>query len=174
MWHINRDGKSTGPFSEHQIKQLLRERRVLDTDLVWKQGMKEWSTAAAVFGIKEPKLPPIPPRVPDASSEQGNHSTNPYGEMATSPAPFSKQTPSSETSKLGAALLAIFLGGLGIHKFYLGYQTAGIIMLAITLLSCGFGVFVIGIVGIIEGIIYISKSDEEFYLTYVTGRKEWF
>ncbi len=80
--------------------------------------------------------------------------------------------------KIVAGVLAIVVGGLGIHKFYLGYNTAGIIMLAVTVVlgafTCGGGYGLMGIIGIIEGIIYLTKSDEDFVATYVTKKKEWF
>jgi TM2 domain-containing membrane protein YozV len=77
-----------------------------------------------------------------------------------------------------AGILAIILGSLGIHKFILGYQKEGIIMIAVTLVvgffTCGIGASLMGIVGLIEGIIYLTKSDAEFYNTYQVGRKPWF
>ena len=76
--------------------------------------------------------------------------------------------------KVAAGVLGILLGGLGIHKFYLGYNTAGIIMILVTVLTCGFGGGVMAIIGLIEGIIYLTKTDEEFVATYVNGKKEWF
>jgi len=78
------------------------------------------------------------------------------------------------SDKLIAGLCGILLGSLGIHKFVLGYTTPGIIMLAITVLTCGIGSIATGLIGLIEGIIYLTKSDEEFYETYVLDRKEWF
>lgn len=84
------------------------------------------------------------------------------------------QPPIDSSKKIVAGILGILLGGLGIHKFYLGYTTEGIIMLAVTLVTCGFGGFIVGIIGLIEGIIYLTKSDEDFYNTYVVGRKGWF
>ncbi len=80
-------------------------------------------------------------------------------------------------SKVVAGLLAIFLGGLGIHKFYLGYTGAGIIMLLCSLFGAillFIPTFVIGIVALVEGIIYLTKSDQEFYETYEVGKKAWF
>ena len=68
----------------------------------------------------------------------------------------------------------ILLGSLGIHKFILGYTGSGLIMLLVTLLTCGVGGVVMHVIGLIEGIIYLTKSDEEFVRTYVDGRKEWF
>lgn len=76
--------------------------------------------------------------------------------------------------KLPAGIVAILLGSLGIHKFILGYTTQGIIMLLISILSCGILAVVPSIIGIIEGIIYLTKSDEEFVRTYIQGQKGWF
>jgi TM2 domain-containing membrane protein YozV len=76
-----------------------------------------------------------------------------------------------DNKKLAAGLLAILLGPLAIHKFLLGYTTEGIIWLVISLFTCG---IVTGVLGLIEGIIYLTKSDEEFYQTYQVGRKPWF
>ena len=82
--------------------------------------------------------------------------------------------------KVAAGLLAIFLGSLGIHKFYLGgkqQKTAGIIMLVISVVgSCAFliGPIVMGIIALIEGIVYLTKDDSEFQTTYASGDKAWF
>ena len=89
-----------------------------------------------------------------------------------------KETLNADNKKILAGILAIVLGGFGIHKFILGYTKEGIIMLAVTLVvgafTCGIGASLMGIVGLIEGIIYLTKSDEEFYNTYQVGDKPWF
>ena len=90
------------------------------------------------------------------------------------PAPAPAQ---NEKQKLVAGLLAIFLGWLGIHKFYLGYQKEAIIMLCVGIIGfllCGIGTTIASIVGIIEGIIYLTKSDADFKATYVDNKKPWF
>ena len=87
-----------------------------------------------------------------------------------------------ENKKILAVVLAIILGAFGVHKFILGYQKEGFILLGITIvgfvLSCvGIGIFVVwatGLIGLIEGIIYLTKSEEEFYNTYQAGQKPWF
>lgn len=76
--------------------------------------------------------------------------------------------------KIAAGVCAILLGSLGIHKFILGYTTAGLIMLLVTILTCGLGAAVMHVIGIIEGILYLSKPDEEFQRTYIDARREWF
>ena len=77
-------------------------------------------------------------------------------------------------NKLAAGICGILLGSLGIHKFILGLTTPGIIMLLVSLLTCGIGAIPMGIIGLVEGIIYLTKSDEEFYRLYGVEKKEWF
>lgn len=79
-----------------------------------------------------------------------------------------------QKSKVTAGVLGILLGAFGIHKFYLGYTKAGVIMLLVSILSLGFAATVMEVIGLIEGILYLTKSDEEFYYTYVQNKKEWF
>jgi TM2 domain-containing membrane protein YozV len=86
--------------------------------------------------------------------------------------------------KIAAGLCGILLGGLGIHKFVLGYQQEGIIYLAmfgvifiLSIVTCGIGAFLFmvpSVMGLVEGIIYLTKSDEEFVQTYVINKKPWF
>jgi TM2 domain-containing membrane protein YozV len=83
-----------------------------------------------------------------------------------------------DNKKLLAGILAIVLGALGVHKFILGYNKEGIIMLVVTIVlgffTCGIGASLMGLLGLIEGILYLTKSDEEFYNTYQVGQKPWF
>jgi len=85
--------------------------------------------------------------------------------------------PGSE-KKVSAGVVGILLGGLGIHKFILGYTTEGVIMLVTWIvgmvLLCGIPSMVMSIIGIVEGIMYLTKSDEEFVQTYIRGKKGWF
>ncbi len=97
--------------------------------------------------------------------------------FSTPPAPSGG---GDKKEKVAAGLLAIFLGALGIHKFYLGgkqQKTAGSIMLVSSLVgSCLLfvGPVVMGIIAFIEGIIYLTKDDAEFNATYGYGDKAWF
>jgi TM2 domain-containing membrane protein YozV len=78
------------------------------------------------------------------------------------------------SNKVLVGILGILLGALGIHKFFLGYTKEGVIMLLVTILSFGILSPVMGLIGLIEGIMYLTKSDEEFVATYVDGHKGWF
>lgn len=80
-------------------------------------------------------------------------------------------------SRVLAGLFAIVLGAFGIHKFYLGYFTEGLIIIGIYLLL---GRFLLGYIGvavhiftIMEGVIYLSQSNEGFHDTYVRNKKKW-
>lgn len=58
--------------------------------------------------------------------------------------------------KLTAGILGIFLGGIGVHRFYLGHIGKGIIYLLF------FWTFIPALVGLIEGIGYLTMSQAEF------------
>ena len=79
-------------------------------------------------------------------------------------------------------MFALVLGGLGIHKFYLGYTGPGVILLLGSIISVVLWILLIGFIGtiaigtivLIEGILYLTKTDEEFHNTYVVNKKDWF
>ena len=73
-----------------------------------------------------------------------------------------------ESKRILAGVLAIVLGGFGIHKFILGQTVPGIIMLV---LAC---TGISSIIGLVEGIIYLTKSDDEFIQMYQVDKKAWF
>jgi len=75
-----------------------------------------------------------------------------------------------ESKRVLAGVLAILIGSLGVHKFILGYTKEGVIQLILTFISCG----ILSIIPLIEGIIYLTKSDEEFIEMYQKNEKHWF
>ncbi|MDE1146800.1 MAG: NINE protein [Azospirillaceae bacterium] len=83
----------------------------------------------------------------------------------------------AEKSKLVASALAVFLGSLGLHKFYLGYSVTGFVMLLAFVLGfvfMGIPSLIVGAIGLIEGVLYLVKSDAEFETLYVRGKRRWF
>lgn len=80
--------------------------------------------------------------------------------------------------KMAAGICGILLGAFGVHKFIMGYTNEGIIMLVVSLvggfLLCGIPTMVVSIIGLVEGIMYLTKSDEEFSQTYFLNKKSWF
>ena len=90
-------------------------------------------------------------------------------------------TASGSKNKVAAGLLAILLGWLGIHKFYLGFTGPGLVFLLIntvgwfvTWIALFIPNMVLGVIALVEGIIYLTKSDEEFEQLYVVQKKQWF
>src|SRR5687768_3893429 len=71
-----------------------------------------------------------------------------------------RQRQASTKSKITAGILALFLGGLGVHKFYLGQTGLGILYLVF------FWTFIPAIIALVEGIILLTMSDDRFAEKY--------
>jgi len=154
-----------GPHTAAEIVAL----RLPPQTLVWHEGMGDWQRLDSVAEL-------MPPR-PAPTLQQGFTMTG-IGTVQQPP-PYATPVnyglpPRDSSKKVAAGVFGILLGGFGVHKFILGYTTPGLIMCLVSVLTCGMGLGVFWIIGIIEGIIYLSKSDEEFYTTYVLNKREWF
>ncbi|MCK5945506.1 MAG: NINE protein [Planctomycetes bacterium] len=77
---------------------------------------------------------------------------------------------SQDSKRVLAGVLGILIGGLGIHRFVLDDTKGGLLRILITFVTCGAG----SLIGLVEGIIYLTKSDEEFIQTYQVEKKAWF
>ena len=155
---IGADGQPYGPASAEQLLRWLAENRLRADTLVQLEGSQEWKPLSSfpelAAGLNTP--PPL------------------TGTPPTINPPTQTTLSARASNKIPAGVCGILLGSLGIHKFILGYTGAGLIMLLVTVLTCGFATPITHLIGLIEGIIYLTKSDEEFVRTYVEGRKEWF
>jgi len=81
--------------------------------------------------------------------------TNPFAEVCIKcGVRLAKFTAANAKSKLVAGLLGIFIGGLGIHRFYLGYNGIGILQIVVTIITCGIG----HLWGFVEGILILTGS----------------
>lgn len=155
---IGADGQPYGPVNADQVRHWLAEHRANAQTLVQTGDSLEWKPLSSLPEFA-PDLKIAPPTIAPPSVVAARAS-----------------------AKIPAGICGILLGSLGIHKFILGYTSAGLIMLLVSILApvltCftfGFlGTFAMHLIGFIEGIIYLCKSDEEFVRTYVDGRKEWF
>jgi TM2 domain-containing membrane protein YozV len=144
---IGVDGKEYGPISPDQLRDWLRQGRVGQQTPVRPESGGDWRPLSSYpeFNFAPGVATLAPPTLSDRASK-----------------------------KIPAGVCGIVVGALGIHKFILGYTGAGLIMLLVSVLTCGLAAPVFGLIGLIEGILYLSKSDEDFVRTYVDGRKEWF
>ena len=78
--------------------------------------------------------------------------------------------PPQESKRVLCGVMGLLLGSLGIHRFVLGDTTGGILRIVITIVTCGVG----SLIGFIEGIIYLTKSDADFVRIYQVEKKGWF
>jgi TM2 domain-containing membrane protein YozV len=153
---IGSDGQQYGPVSVEQLRKWIAENRVNAQSLVLPEGASDWKPIGtlAEFAADFDTAPTaaIPPA------------------FASPPALYNPRA----SNKIAAGICGILLGAFGVHKFILGYTGAGLIMLLVTLLTCFIAYPVMHLLGLIEGIIYLAKTDEEFVRNYVDQRKEWF
>lgn len=140
MWYINNNGQQYGPMDKSQLKAY----GLTPESYVWHSGMEQWQQACYVAELHDvlypgtssfEKVPPCPPNFYQPSGKD----------------------------RIGAGLLAIFLGGLGIHYFYLGKTTAGILTIIITLVTCGIWATVM----FIQGIVMLTMTQQQFDDKYV-------
>jgi TM2 domain-containing membrane protein YozV len=84
--------------------------------------------------------------------------------------PSQSPAPGGQSKRVVAGILGIVLGIVGAHRFYIGDTTGGLIRLAISVVTCGTG----GLIGTIEGILYLTKTDAQFDQEYIVNKKGWF
>jgi len=146
---IGADGKEYGPVSAELLRDWIQQGRVSLQTQARLEGNTDWRPLSGF---------------PEFSTSQG------LPPLMSAPSPKDERA----SKKIAAGICGILLGYFGIHKFILGYTGAGLIMLLVTLLTCFAALPVMYLIGLIEGILYLTKSDTEFVRTYVEGRKEWF
>lgn len=136
-------GKQVGPME----KEALLNYGLNRDSYVWEVGTPSWVTASSVQELAD-ILPPAPP----FSNGQVYYNN-----------PNLPVDPEMSSKKLTAALLAILLGTLGIHYFYLGKAFAGIITIVLSFCTCG----IWGLLMFVQGIIMLTMTDQQFAGKYV-------
>jgi TM2 domain-containing membrane protein YozV len=154
---VGKDGQQYGPVTAEQVRGWIAENRADAQTLAQADGIQEWKPLSS-----------FPEFATDLKPPQMSATTPP----TITPPPTAADPRAS--NKIAAGICGILLGGLGVHQFILGYTRAGLIMLLVSLLTCGVAYVVMHVIGLIEGIIYLCKPDEEFVRVYVDGKKEWF
>jgi TM2 domain-containing membrane protein YozV len=155
-WMVNDRGSQHGPHSQSELASFVAAGTISPMAMAWRQGLPQWIPLSSIV-----QMPGYAP-------------TGPAPHLGYQPFPAA-----ASSNRVTAGIFGILLGGLGIHKFILGYPGAGIAMLLVTVLTCGWGGsgwggIVMGVIGLVEGIIYLTKSDAQFYQEYVVNRKQWF
>jgi TM2 domain-containing membrane protein YozV len=126
---IGADGRQYGPITTAQLREWIVARRANAQTIAQLDGSTEWKPLGSFAEFADLNAAPTgsPPLI---------------------------QGYDPRKSKLLAGLLGIFLGGFGVHRFYLGYIGIGIAQIIVTLCTCGAG----AIWGLIEGIMVLVGS----------------
>lgn len=168
MWHYTMKGvQQSSPVEQQTLINLIVAGQVGSDDSVWNETMANWSKVAdlpSFAGYAIPEATHWQTEAPVANPSAQQQFTI-YGERAPDFDGFvAKRVP--------AGVIALFLGNLGIHKFMLGLTTAGITMLLLFFLIIP--IPVLAIISLIEGIVYLTKNEKQFYVDYAINKKQWF
>ena len=144
-YFIIRNGQQMGPFTIEQLKQM----GITASTPIWIQGTPNWRIASEIAELQGFLVPDVPPHYAQGSTTSGEIGLFDEG-------------PSGKSRGL-AGLFAILLGGLGIHYFYMGKVTGGIICILLTIVTCG----VWSIINLIMGIKMLCMKQDEFEEKYV-------
>lgn len=153
-WYLLRNGVANGPYPEEQVREWIRAGQVAPDEKLNREGDPNWLSLDMIpeFAADKPAAGSVPFVAP----------TPGYG-AATPGAAAPKD-------KMVAGILAILLGTLGIHHFYLGNTKLALIYLLVSILSCGILSPFVAIAGIVDGIMYLTKPDDVFQRNYMN----WF
>lgn len=125
---IGSDGRPYGPSTAEQVREWIAQNRVNALTLTQEEGGTDWKPLAQF-----PEFAVV---------------------LATPAAPPQLAAVDQRKSKLAAGLLGILVGGLGVHRFYLGYIGIGVAQILVTCITCGVG----AVWGLIEGILILVGS----------------
>jgi TM2 domain-containing membrane protein YozV len=125
---IGADGRQYGPVSETQLTDWIHQARANAQTLVQTEGATDWKPMG---------------HLPEFASA-----------LAATAIPPIVQSLDTRRSRLAAGVLGVVLGGLGVHRFYLGYVGIGVAQIVVTVCTAGVG----AIWGFIEGILILVGS----------------
>lgn len=135
MWYYEQSGNRIGPVDEATMLSLIANRTISIDTLVWTNGMANWTP------LQQTQLAaglPVPPPTPNSAPATPQYHSTP-----------SQHHPDAK-DRVAYVLLAVFLGGIGIHNFFAGYTSRAVAQLLICLLTCGIGGIVTSIWAIVE------------------------
>jgi len=137
MWYYQQGSNQMGPIDEATIRGLLTSGQISIDTLVWTTGMSSW--------------------VPLQQSSLGAGLPTPPSAVPSYPMP-TQGNPNAK-DRVAYILLAVFIGHLGIHNFFAGYTSRGVIQLVITIVTCGIGGIATWIWAIIEAITVTKDAN---------------
>ena len=148
-WWYEHNGETKGPVEDEEIRNLVQQGVLTSSSHILQEGSTQWGTV----GEHEAEL-----GITGAPSWGGAATPSPvggdaYGSQPPSYAgaqPGGPMGPVSDKDFVTALLLSIFLGWIGVDRFYLGYTGLGIAKLAVSIFTCGIGGVIWGIIDIIN------------------------
>lgn len=169
LWYFTKRGEQQPTaIAQADLVNLIASGEVSAEDHVWCETMSTWDVVSRVPQLAAFALPSASGGMPLSGVTQSAASMH-RGKLVSVDSPDYRAFVSKKT---GAGILALFLGNLGVHKFMLGLTTGGLTMLVLFLLLVP--IPFLTIVSFVEGVIYLSKSDEQFYEDYAVRKKQWF
>jgi TM2 domain-containing membrane protein YozV len=161
QWFYAQAGNQFGPVAWSELRQIADSGQLQSSDLVWAHGMGSWAPAHAIDGLI------VPQRPARAFAQSAKHAQ----EYARKLFEAGANEP-SDVNRIAVGVMAILFGWLGVHKFILGRTGQGATML---LLTCTFFLLpAMALLGFVEGLIYLTRTDYDFHRIYVKGRRGWF
>lgn len=188
VWHYSVGTETYGPITLLELRSLVANGQLRATDLVWKDGMPEWTPVAKVTEFSTPSAGSESHPPSGATQQNYWHAcggpTDPRAEICPKCGARQPRHGSGEKTRLSAALLAMFLGSVGVHRFYLGHIGFGFVYLLGLLIpatTAGIlfyegkpqlgeifrGISVVPTVAsVIEAIVFLCMSDASFAARY--------
>lgn len=184
-YFIYKNGQQEGPYEPQAVIGM----KLSPDTFVWCEGMTDWKPISQVPELQQPQpaappqfQQPAPPQTPPQAGPQGapqfqqayqqpqggyqqqQQYQQQYQQQQYQQAyqqPQQNYPAPGEKSKTTAGVLALLIGGLGIHYFYLGKTTGGIVFL----LLCCTGIP--SLLAFVQGIMMLTMTDEQFNQKYV-------
>ena len=188
VWHYSVGKETYGPVTILELRGLLANGQLMGSDLVWKDGLAEWAPASEV-----PELTGSGEQRSSANARGGPGQSNycsACGKAMDARAEICPQCGVRQLatippkSRMVTALLAIFLGSFGLHRFYLGQAFPGLaynfvwfsflVVHTVTLREGEFelarfiawGIILPSIISFVEGVFFLCMSDVTFAQKY--------
>lgn len=164
-WMYVENEKRCGPIPESELRTLLLEGKVPVDSLIWTEGWPDWVAACNVPTFRSATTTKPTKSAPTSIHKQSfcfacGLSIDPRAELCPSCGVRQTRSATSGKDRGTAALLALFLGGLGVHHFYLGNTALGVLYL----LFCW--TLIPAVVSCVEGIVFLCMSDSNFHKKY--------
>ncbi|WP_437193413.1 GYF domain-containing protein [Planctomicrobium sp. SH527] len=177
-WYYAEGQRRVGPLALPQLKSQFTTGKLNPDDLVWKDGYRDWVPASSVPELQLFDHQLAVHRQPSVPSSELQRICLRCGTQDPIGGEFCPRCgnryqvrhlnlgeliePENRKDRNVAAILALLLGGLGIHHFYLGNTLLGILYV----LFCW--TFIPAFVSFVEGIVFLCTSPSSFNARYNT------